>query len=80
MTDAPHDQRCREQARENIDIEDPAPRKLVYEEAAEQRSHNGRDAPDAGEQSLHFGALFEGEHLPDQNECQRHDSACANSL
>ena len=74
------DQPRGQQPRQDVDVEDPAPGELVHEEAAQQRADNGRDAPHPGEESLHFGALLEREHLTDQDKGQGHDAACAQPL
>jgi hypothetical protein len=74
------DQRRSQQTGDHIDVEDPAPGKLVDEETAQQRSDNGRNTPDAREKSLHPGALFEAEHLTDQDKGQGQDTARSQTL
>ena len=47
----------RERAQRQVDVEDPAPREVVDEEAAEQRPDHGRDAEDGAEEPLVLAAL-----------------------
>ena len=42
----------RDAADRQVDVEDPAPREVVDEEAAEQRADHGRDAEDGAEEAL----------------------------
>ena len=49
-----------------VDVEDPAPREVVDEEAAEQRPDHGRDAEDRAEEALVAAALARRDDVADR--------------
>ena len=63
-------------AEREVDVEDPAPREVVDEEAAEQRADHGRDAEDGAEEPLVLAALARRDDVADDRD-RRHDQPAA---
>ena len=74
------DQHAGEDADGQVDHEHPRPPDRRGDQAAESRSHDGRDAPHRGEQPLHLGALSWLEDVARDREGHRLDRACADPL
>ena len=70
------DHHQRERAERQVDVEDPAPREVVDEEAAEQRADHGRDAEDSAEEALVLAPLARRDDVADDGH-RRHDQAAA---
>ena len=69
----------RSTADRNVDEEDPFPAEVVGEPAAQQRPSYRGDAEHCSEESLVLAAL-EGDHITDDSEGQRHETAGAEAL
>ena len=67
----------RHQADRQVQVEDPAPRDGIRDDAADERSHNRRDAPDAAEHRLHPRPLGQRVDFADDRERQRNQAAGA---
>jgi hypothetical protein len=72
--------RQRDRAEGQVDVEDPSPREVVDEEAAEQRPGDGRDGEHRSEQALVTAAIAWRDEIADDR--HRHDDqpAAAESL
>jgi hypothetical protein len=58
----------RHSADRKVDVEDPAPRKVVDEEPADQRSDHGRDAEDGAEEPLVTAPVSRRDHVADHGD------------
>ena len=74
------DQRHRDGAERQVDVEDPAPGDEVREEAAEQRADERSEPPHAGDIPLHLRATFEAEEVRDDRHPDRHQGSGAEAL
>ena len=74
------DDRQRKQADRKVDVEDPAPRQVVDDEAAGERSDHGRDAEDAAEEALIAPALARGDNVTDYGDGRDYQPAAAEAL
>jgi hypothetical protein len=70
----------REDADREVDVEDPAPREVVDEEAAEQRPGDGRDPERRTEEALVAAAVARRDEIPDDGHCDHHQPPAAEPL
>ena len=63
-----------------VDVEDPAPREVVDEEAAEQRADDRRDAEDGAEDALVAAAVARRDDVADDGDRRRDQAARAEPL
>ena len=64
----------------HVDVEDPVPREVVDEEAAEQRPDHGRDAEDAAHQPRVAPAVARRDDVADRGLRADHQRAAAEAL
>ena len=74
------DQRDRQRADRQVDVEDPAPRQVVGEHAAEQRPGHAGDHEDHLDVALVAPTLARGHDLGDDRHRERHQPAGAQAL
>ena len=74
------DDERRNQADRQVQVEDPAPRDGIGDEAADQWPHNRRDAPDAAEHGLHPRPLGQRVDFADDRERERNQPSRAQTL
>ncbi len=74
------DDRQRQQAERQVDIEDPSPAELIDDEAAEQRAEHRRDAEHAAEEALIAAALARGDDVADDGNGGDDEAAAAEPL
>ena len=69
-----------EDAERNVEPKDRGPTRMRDQERTDERSRNGRDAPDAREVALHLGARGTGVDVADHRRRERHHTAGAEPL
>ena len=74
------DQRHGDGAERQVDVEDPAPRHEVGEEATEERAHQRGESPHPGNVTLHLGATLEAEEIRNDRHANRHQRARTETL
>ena len=70
----------RDRADRQVDVEDPAPREVVDEEAAEQRADDRRHAEDGAEEALVLAAVARRDDVADDGDRRREQAAGAETL
>jgi hypothetical protein len=77
----PEDQQSEgDEADRKIHEEHPAPVESLRHDATDRWTDDGRDDPDAAEETLHLGALFQVEEVADHGEAGRQECARAEAL